>query len=142
MKPARNTCARCGGSAGKWGDRPGMPSGSSSDSDCIAPHPLPHTSRLPSSHVHNLRAVILLPRPGQGGCLRRLRGQRGSGVRGPGCRLATRKLGSKGPRHTVGWVGWAEGSLITLPRVIQPQGHSFQQQPTSHFNLAVAFSPR
>lgn len=49
---------RCGGSAGKWGDRPGMPSGSPSDSDCITPHPLPHTSRHPSSHAHSLRTVL------------------------------------------------------------------------------------
>lgn len=138
-----------GGSAGKWGDRPGMPSGSFSDSDCIAPHRLPHTSRLPSSRAHNLRAGLsrsLNPstqsRPGR--LPHMTQGAAGSGVRGPGFGLATRKLASeRSPSSSGGGVGWAEGSLITLPIDIQPHGYSFHQQPTLHTSIWLwHFSPR
>lgn len=83
----------CGGSAGKWRDRPGMPSGSSSDSDCIAPHPLPHTARLQFSYAHNLRADLSRSLqsfyPEQGGKLpQMIQGAEGPEARGPGCMQA------------------------------------------------------
>lgn len=117
-----------------------MPSGSSSDSDCIAPHPLPHTSRLPSSHVHNLRADLSRSRNPStqtraGRLLQTTQGAEGVWSKRSWLQACYQETGVKGPHHKVGWVGWAEGSLITLRRVIQPQGHSFQQQPTLHTSI-------
>lgn len=152
MKPARNTCAVVVAQQASGGDRPGMPSGSPSDSDCIPPHPLPHTSRHPSSHAHSLRTGLSGSRnpsyPEQG----REAASDNSGGRG-----VWRKDSwlwtchqEVGVRRTLAHGGMGRmGCRLTHPppgvaqAVGRPLGYSFHQWPTlCTFSLAVVFSHR